>query len=67
MLSSIYGDLLATVALGGTVALMAAALHALLRWRERLRPGALAPVPVHSRRHRPDGAERSHPTPRSES
>ena len=65
MAISDFGNLLATVVLGGTVALLAVVLQAILRWRERLRPGALALVPVRNRRG-DDGAEWPRPTRRSE-
>ena len=56
MLRSLSDNLLAPLALAGSLVVVAALLHALLMWRERLRPGALALLPLSGRRQRPDRA-----------
>jgi hypothetical protein len=57
MTTFVTGNLLAPVALAGIAAVLAVGLHTALMWRERLRPGAMALLPVRSRRRHPIDAD----------
>ena len=57
MLRTLSDALLTPLAVASILAAVAALLHVALVWRERLRPGALAPVTRSSRPQRPDGAD----------